>query len=74
MDFKASTCFFVCFSKAFLKGEYINMACSIIWLRLEGNISSLLGYSYLSIFPDKNADFFAASLLISYCGFSSLNL
>ena len=31
-------------------------------------------YSYLSIFPDYNADIFAASLLISYCNFSSLIL
>ena len=59
-------------SKAFPKGEYANIACSIICLRLEGNISSPLRYSYLSIFPDDNADHFAASLLMSYCSFSSL--
>ena len=31
-------------------------------------------YSYLSIFPDYNADIFAASQLISYSNFSSLIL
>ena len=31
-------------------------------------------YSYLSIFPDDNADIFAASLLILCCSFSSLIL
>ena len=31
-------------------------------------------YSYLSIFPDDNADIFVVSLLISYCNFSSLIL
>ena len=31
-------------------------------------------YSYLSIFPDYNADTFAASQLISYCNFSALIL
>ena len=55
-------------------GEFANSACSIICLWLEGNISSSVGYSYLSIFPDDNAYIFAASLLISYCNFSSLNL
>ena len=46
---------FVCFSKAFPNGEHINLACSIICLWLEGNISSSVRYShfsYLSIFPD----------------------
>ena len=28
--FKASVCFSVCFSKAFPKGDYVNLACSII--------------------------------------------
>ena len=31
-------------------------------------------YSYLSIFPENNADIFDAFLLISYCNFSSLIL
>ena len=31
-------------------------------------------YSYLSIFPDVDADIFAASLLMSYCSYSSLIL
>ena len=30
--------------------------------------------AYLSILPDNNADFFAASLLMSYCSFPSLIL
>ena len=73
-DFKAPTCFSVCFSKAFPIGEYANLACSIICLRLEGSISSPVIYSYLSIFPDDNADISAAALLISYCSFSYLVL
>ena len=48
----------------------INLACSIIYLWLEGNIFSLVWYSYLSIFPD----IFASSLLISCCSFSLLIL
>ena len=43
-------------------------------LTLLGNISSSVRYSYSSIFPDDNANFFASSLLISYCSFSSLIL
>ena len=70
-DFKASTCFCFCFSKAFPKGEYINLPFSIIFLRLEGNISSPVRYSYFYIFPDDNADTFVASVLISYWSFSS---
>ena len=31
---------FVYLSKGFLKKEEVNLACSIIWLWLEGNISS----------------------------------
>ena len=62
------------FSKAFSKGEYANLACSIICLRLEGNTSSSVRYSYLSIFPDDNADIFAASLLVLHYNFSSLIL
>ena len=67
---------FLCFSKPFPNGEYVNSACFIICLCLEGNIYSpvryLSIYSYLSIFPGDNADTFAASLLISDCNFSSL--
>ena len=73
-NFKAPTCFSVCFSKAFPKEEHENLACSILCLRLEGNISSPVRYSLLWIFPDDNADIFAASLLISYYSFSSLIL
>ena len=49
---KASTCFlpwssivFICFSKAFSKGESANVAYSIICCWLDGNISSLVRYS-----------------------------
>ena len=73
-NFIAPTCFSVYFLKAFPKGEYANLACSIICLWLEVNISSLVRYSYLSIFRDHHADIFDVSLLISYCGFSSLIL
>ena len=70
-DFKAATYFSVCFLKAFPKGEYWNLAYSIICFWLEGNISSHVKHSHLSIFPDDNADIFAAFLLTS---FSSLIL
>ena len=52
----------------------MHLACSIIWIWLEGNISSPVEYSYLPILPDENAYIFAASLLILYCSFSSLIL
>ena len=73
-DFKAQICFSVRFSKTFPKVEYANLACSIICFSLEGNISSPVRYSYLSILPDDNADIFVAPLLISYCSLSSLIL
>ena len=73
-DFIAPTCFSVCFSKTFPKGAYANLPCSIICFWLEGNISSPVRYSYLSIFPDDYADIFVAFLLISCCSFSSLIL
>ena len=60
------------FSKVFPKQQWVNLACSIILVWSEGKISSPLRYSSLSIFPDDNADIFAASLLISNCSFSSL--
>ena len=31
-DYIAPTCFFVCFSKAFAKGEYENLACYVTLL------------------------------------------
>ena len=80
-DFKASTCFipwssiaFICSSNALSSGEYVNLACSIILLWSDGNISTPVGYSYLPILLDYNADIFAASLLMSYCNFSFLIL
>ena len=67
---KVSACFFtyssivlVYFLKAFPKGEYINLACSIILVWSDGNISSPLKYQYLSIFQDDAVDIFTASLL-----------
>ena len=53
------------------RGENVTLACSIIWLRLEGRISSPKKYLHLLIFPDDNADVFGAYFLISYCNFSS---
>ena len=52
----------------------MNLACSIILFSSNGNISSLVRNSYLSVLPDDNAAIFAASLLILYCTFSSLIL
>ena len=66
------TCCFVCFSKDLPKGDYANLSCFIIWL--EGNNSSSVRYSYLSILPDDLADISVASLLVLYCSFSSLIL
>ena len=60
----------ICFSN----GKYVNLACYLILLWSDGNISSPVRNSYLSTFPDDNADILAASLLISYCNFSSLIL
>ena len=71
-DFKASSCFSVGLSKGFPK--FVNLDCFIICLRLDRNFSSSVRYLYLSIFPDDNADIFAASRLLFYCSFSSLLL
>ena len=65
---------FSCFSKASPKEEYTNVACSIILFWSVGNISSSVRQSFLLISPDYNADIFTASMLISYCSFSSLIL
>ena len=63
----ATSCFlpwssivFTCFSNALLSGKYINLAYFIILLWPDGNISSPVRNSNLSIFPDNNADIFAA--------------
>ena len=61
-------------SKDFHKREYINLDCSAVCIRLEGNISPPIRYSYLPILCDDKADIFAASLLILYCTFFSLKL
>ena len=73
-DLIASTCFSVYFSKSFLKDRYARLACSIIYLWLKSNISSPVRYSYLSNFPNDNADIFAASLKMLHFSFSSFNL
>ena len=62
----------VCFSKAFPKGEYVNLTCFITFLWSVGSISSPVRNSYLSIFPDDIVDIFAGSLLILYSSFSSM--
>ena len=68
-----SSIVFIWISKALPRGENLNFACSFIILWSHGNISSHVRY-YLPILPDDSADIFAASLLISYCNFSSLIL
>ena len=60
-----STCFFFCAVQLFL--FLLNLDCSIILLWLEGNVSSPIRYSYLSILSCDNADIFATSQLILYC-------
>ena len=42
---------FFLFSKAFSRGEYVSLACSIIWVWSQGNISWLVRYSYLLVLP-----------------------
>ena len=66
--FEILTCFLpwslivsICFSKAFPKAEQLSLTFSIICFWLDGNISSPVRYSYLSILPDDMADIFAAS-------------
>ena len=54
-----------------MSGEYANLACPIILLWSDKNISSPVRYSYLSILFDDNAHIFTASLLLSYCNVSS---
>ena len=71
--FKTPLCFYVCFFKAFPKGEYEKYT-NLVCVRLESNISLSVRHSYLSIFPYDRPDSLSASLLISYCSFSSLIL
>ena len=59
-----------CFSNALPREEYVNFACSVILLWSDGNISSPVRFSYLSILPDNDTDIFAASVL-TYFSFSS---
>ena len=79
--YKTSTSFitwssivFMCFSNALPIGKHIKWACSIILLRPDSNAFSSIRYSYLSNLSDDDADIFAASLLTSYCSFSSFIL
>ena len=46
-EFKASSCFPVCFFKAFPKGGYLNLDRSVIWIWLECSISLPIRYSCL---------------------------
>ena len=54
--FPCSSIVFICFPNALRSREYINLACSIILLRSDGNISPLVRYSHLSILSDDNAN------------------
>ena len=72
--FPYSSIVIICFSNVLPRGEYVNLACSIILLWSNENVLWPIRYSYLSFFLDENANIFAASLLITYCSFSSLVL
>ena len=63
--------YFYCFLNALPSVEYFDLACSMILLWSDGNISSPVRYSYLSILTEDNADVFAASLLMLYSNFLS---
>ena len=69
-----SSIVFICFSNALARGEYVNLAYSITLFWPGNNISLAVKYSFLWIFSGDYADIFAASLLRSYCSFSSLDL
>ena len=63
-------CFLFCFSNALPRGEYVDLACAIILLWLDCSIYSSVRYSYLWVFPDKDAIFllllfFIFTLIIS---------
>ena len=73
-SFPCSSIVFVCFSNVLRRGKNVSLASYIFLLWSDDNISSPVRNSYLSIFPDDQADVFAASILISYCNFSSLIL
>ena len=61
-----SSIVFISFSNALPRGEYVNLACSIIQIWSEGSIGSPVRFSYLSILPD-DSDIFAPSMLMPYC-------
>ena len=69
-----SSIVFLYFSEAFPQEENVNLACLFTLLWSEGSMSWHVRNSYLSILHDDNAYVFAASMLISYCTFSSLIL
>ena len=73
LDLQSFFCLF-CFLNALPSGEYVNLACSIIVLWSDGNISSSARHSFFSTLTDDNAGIVAASLLISYRSFLSLVL
>ena len=53
---------FICFSNTLPSGEYVNLACYIILLWSDGNISSPVRYSDFSILLEVKVDVFAASV------------
>ena len=72
--FPSSSVTYIWFLNALTREEYVNLACFIILLWLEGSISSTVKYFYLSIFHNNanNANISASSMSILYCIFSSL--
>ena len=52
--------------------SFPNLDCSVTVFWSEGNICYLVRYSYLWIFPENNADIFAAAPLRSHSNISTL--
>ena len=71
-----SSIVFICFSNALPRGEYVNLAYSVIVIWSDGNISSPVRYFiiFYSILADDNADIFVGSVLLLHCTFSPLIL
>ena len=67
---------FICFSNALPRGEYVNLAYSVIVIWSDGNISSPVRYFiiFYSILADDSTDIFVGSVLLLYYTFSSLIL
>ena len=69
--FKTWSCFIswssivsICFSNSLASGKYLNLACFLILLWSDANISSRVRYSCLLTLLYDNADSFAVSQLI----------